>query len=744
MTFAISDLAGMALGQTTGALVTIDADGAGWGWSIFGGDPSQRMDLLTVLLHELGHVLGYAHGDGLMADTLSAGETRSVASDSTGTTVSVPADWLVVAPDGVVHAIEVKVADGNIDLTLDGVMSSKSVSSVAKLAITGGNLADTLTIDSSVVTSGIQVLFDGRAGVDRIRGPPATLTWTLTAPGTGTVGSVSFTGVEDLEGAVGNEDTFVFEAAGSLTGTVDGGDAGYDTLVIHGGDYAVVTSTVTGPQSGVIALDSQQITYAGLEPILISTGSAAAVTFTLSSAAVNTLTLGAATTPGKLVLTSGNGTFETTEFLVPTTSLMINLGSLGDTITINELDPFVRDVDADGHRRRRRRQVRAQRGDRHRRLQPQGNAGNDRFTVAPMTTNQVTLLGGADIDVLVSAPGVDVTLTDASFVAGGLSVAIASIETATLVAPTLNAASTFSGVISLLASEASWTPVGPFSTTGGQVEGMEPQGNPVAGAINIVVVDPLHPNIAYAASPNGGIWKTTDFLATTTVINPQGGTMTVPAPTWTPLTDLSPSLSISTLTIDPADPNVLYAGTGVTSSSQEGGPVVGLFKTSDAGATWTPIGGTAFNKLRINRILVFHGSLSEKLLVGTSGGLYTTGLNGESPTKVSGGLPDGVISDLIRKAPDSTTVPAPPRPTPSSQRSQAWACTRARIAASTGRCPSRCRSRSGSSWPSGATARSTSQSSGRTRPSPGFRRRTRRRCRSTTLPTSRTTVRSTA
>ncbi len=274
VTFTISDLAGMALGQTTGSLVTIDADGAGWGWSIFGGDPSQRMDLLTVLLHELGHVLGYAHGDGLMADTLSAGETRSVPSDSTGTTVSVPADWLVVAPDGVVHAIEVKVADGNIDLTLDGVISSKSVSSVAKLAITGGNLADTLTIDSSVVTSGIQVLFDGRAGVDRIRGPPATLTWTLTAPGTGTVGSVSFTGVEDLEGAVGNEDTFVFEAAGSLTGTVDGGDAGYDTLVIHGGDYAVVTSTVTGPQSGVIALDSQQITYAGLEPILISTGSA--------------------------------------------------------------------------------------------------------------------------------------------------------------------------------------------------------------------------------------------------------------------------------------------------------------------------------------------------------------------------------------------------------------------------------------------------------------------------------------
>ena len=32
------------------------------------------MDLLTVVRHEVGHVLGYEHGDGLMAPTLAAGE----------------------------------------------------------------------------------------------------------------------------------------------------------------------------------------------------------------------------------------------------------------------------------------------------------------------------------------------------------------------------------------------------------------------------------------------------------------------------------------------------------------------------------------------------------------------------------------------------------------------------------------------------------------------------------------------
>ena len=65
---------------------------------------------------------------------------------------------------------------------------------------------------------------------------------------------------------------------------------------------------------------------------------------------------------------------------------------------------------------------------------------------------------------------------------------------------------------------------------------MEPQGNPVAGALNAVAIDPNNPNVAYIGSPNGGVWKTTNFLNTIEVDNPQGGKITVPAPTWTPST----------------------------------------------------------------------------------------------------------------------------------------------------------------------------------------------------------------
>ena len=54
VSFSIADLGGSLLGVTAGMYVTVDATAAGWGWTVLGG----KMDLLTVVLHELGHVLG--------------------------------------------------------------------------------------------------------------------------------------------------------------------------------------------------------------------------------------------------------------------------------------------------------------------------------------------------------------------------------------------------------------------------------------------------------------------------------------------------------------------------------------------------------------------------------------------------------------------------------------------------------------------------------------------------------------
>jgi hypothetical protein len=71
VTFEIGDLDGLMLGFTSGRTVTIDATAAGWGWGAGG------IDLLTVVSHELGHILGLDHEeDGLMADTLAPGQVK--------------------------------------------------------------------------------------------------------------------------------------------------------------------------------------------------------------------------------------------------------------------------------------------------------------------------------------------------------------------------------------------------------------------------------------------------------------------------------------------------------------------------------------------------------------------------------------------------------------------------------------------------------------------------------------------
>jgi uncharacterized membrane protein len=83
----IADLGGSTLGLASGNTIWLDDNAAGWGWYVDAtpwddsefttpGDQGEqnRMDLLTVVMHELGHLLGYGHNEnGVMAETLAAG-----------------------------------------------------------------------------------------------------------------------------------------------------------------------------------------------------------------------------------------------------------------------------------------------------------------------------------------------------------------------------------------------------------------------------------------------------------------------------------------------------------------------------------------------------------------------------------------------------------------------------------------------------------------------------------------------
>jgi len=109
VTFQIVNFGDLTLGRTMGSTVLIDLDAAGWGWFVdeTPGDDLEfalslsdlekvaletspafgRMDLLTVVMHEFGHVLGLKdlapNAAGLMSETLDAG-TRVLPPDGSG------------------------------------------------------------------------------------------------------------------------------------------------------------------------------------------------------------------------------------------------------------------------------------------------------------------------------------------------------------------------------------------------------------------------------------------------------------------------------------------------------------------------------------------------------------------------------------------------------------------------------------------------------------------------------------
>ena len=210
-----------------------------------------------------------------------------------------------------------------------------------EINLQGGN--DSLYLDTSLITAlkqyGSTLTFDGGQGQDTLFGPALKTTWNITGLNTGNVDAVNFNNIENLTGAVNNEDTFVFSNDGGLSGTVDGAAGGFDTLVLDGGNYNSAVYSATSPDSGSISLDSKLITYAGLEPIVDNT---VVNDRTFDATANNDQIVLEQDASGKNKISSSNSTFESIVFLNPSNSLTINAGDGQDTITVKSLDPNFR------------------------------------------------------------------------------------------------------------------------------------------------------------------------------------------------------------------------------------------------------------------------------------------------------------------------------------------------------------------------------------------------------------------
>jgi photosystem II stability/assembly factor-like uncharacterized protein len=112
-----------------------------------------------------------------------------------------------------------------------------------------------------------------------------------------------------------------------------------------------------------------------------------------------------------------------------------------------------------------------------------------------------------------------------------------------------------------------WRNIGPFH--GGRIAA-------VTGAIG-------QPGVFYLGAPAGGIWKTTSAGVT-----------------WFPIFDQFTNVdSIGAIQVAPSDLNIVYAGTG---DSVQGSLGDGIYKSIDAGKTWTHIG--LEETVKINRIAI--------------------------------------------------------------------------------------------------------------------------------------------
>ncbi len=125
-----------------------------------------------------------------------------------------------------------------------------------------------------------------------------------------------------------------------------------------------------------------------------------------------------------------------------------------------------------------------------------------------------------------------------------------------------------------------------------------PEGNRVASVAGVIG----DRRVYYAGAASGGIWKTEDAGLT-----------------WRPVFDDHPVSSIGALAVAASDPNVVWAGTGEPHVRSHISVGWGVYKSTDAGATWRLMGLEATG--RVSRVVV-HPTNPDLVYVAALGHAY--------------------------------------------------------------------------------------------------------------------------
>ncbi|MCP3143185.1 WD40/YVTN/BNR-like repeat-containing protein [Pyxidicoccus xibeiensis] len=151
---------------------------------------------------------------------------------------------------------------------------------------------------------------------------------------------------------------------------------------------------------------------------------------------------------------------------------------------------------------------------------------------------------------------------------------------------------------SLAATGTTWVNIGPtkanYAQNGGTILNKTD-----TGRVRDIIIDPTNASTLYIAFSGGGVWKSTDAGAT-----------------WTPKTETLGSLSTGSLSMDPNNSNTLYLGLG----DPFDGTGIGLVKSTDGGNTWfAPV--YLGNATEIPDLMVAPGN-SNIVLAATNAGLF--------------------------------------------------------------------------------------------------------------------------
>jgi photosystem II stability/assembly factor-like uncharacterized protein len=84
---------------------------------------------------------------------------------------------------------------------------------------------------------------------------------------------------------------------------------------------------------------------------------------------------------------------------------------------------------------------------------------------------------------------------------------------------------------------------------------------------------PSQSNVFYVGAVNGGVWKTDDS-----------------GRTWNPIFDAQETQAVGAIAVAPSDPNIVYLSSGEGLARPDLGVGDGIYKSTDAGKTWTHLG----------------------------------------------------------------------------------------------------------------------------------------------------------